>query len=395
MSKARDMAEIISTPPSIYSTDAEVAATYLTQSSASTIYKGSNFRNLIINGDMQIAQRATSVASITVGGYHTVDRWNFGGDSLGTWTMSVENDAPTGSGFRKSAKVLCTTADASPAAGDYIVFLQRFEGQNLQQIFKGTSSAKELTLSFWVKANVTGTYIAELSDIDNTRTVSKSYTVSASATWEKKTITFPADTTGAFDNDNALSLQLNFWLGAGSTFTGGSPLQTSWGTTTNTRVTGQTNLASATNNYWQITGVQLEVGSTATEFEFLPAQVELALCQRYYEKSFPYATAPQNGPNSTSFVTTLGVLGYVSGNSMQVGFLKFTVQKRIAPTMTAYGNSSGQTKYRDSITSSTDLWSVSALQFYAISESGVTLYQNVVNNVVVPVQGHWVADAEL
>jgi hypothetical protein len=240
------------------------------------------FKNLIINGAMQVAQRSTSVASITVGGYHTVDRWNFGGDSLGTWTMSVENDAPTGSGFRKSAKVLCTTADASPAAGDYIVFLQRFEGQNLQQILKGTSSAKELTLSFWVKANVTGTYIAELSDIDNTRTVSKSYTVSASATWEKKTITFPADTTGVLDNDNASSLQLNFWLGAGSTFTGGSPLQTSWGTTTNTRVTGQTNLASATNNYWQITGIQLEVGSVATEFEFKPYAQELQECQRYF-----------------------------------------------------------------------------------------------------------------
>lgn len=141
--------------------------------------------------------------------------------------------------------------------------------------------------------------------------------------------------------------------------------------------------------------VQFELGSSPSAFEQRPVGVELALCQRYYEKSFPYSTAPQNGPNSTSFVTSLGVLGYVSGNSMQVGFLKFTVQKRVAPTMTAYGNSTGQTKYRDSITSSTDLWSVSALTFYAISESGSTVSQNVVNNVVVPVQGHWIADAEL
>jgi hypothetical protein len=119
MSKARDVAEIISTPPSIYSTDAEVAATYLTQASASTTYltQANNrtaFKNLIINGAMQVAQRGTSTASITSDTYATTDRWRLLPSSQGTWTMSVENDAPTGSGFRKSTKVLCTTADASP-----------------------------------------------------------------------------------------------------------------------------------------------------------------------------------------------------------------------------------------------------------------------------------------
>ena len=241
-----------------------------------------NFKNLIINGDMQIAQRNTSVSSVTSGGYLTADRWNEGITTQGTWTISVENDAPTGSGFRKSLKWLCTTADASPAAGDNLQFFTTLEGQNLQQIKKGTAAAEQLTLSFWVKSNVTGTYVAELYDADNTRQTSKQYTISASGVWEYKTITFAADTTGAFDNDNQLSLYAIFGLGAGSNLTSGT-LQTSWATaTTANRFVGQTNLASAISNYWQVTGVQLEVGDTATPFEFLPAQTELALCQRYY-----------------------------------------------------------------------------------------------------------------
>jgi len=243
-------------------------------------------RNLVINGDMQIAQRSTSVASLTAGEYRTADRWFFGIDTQGTWTNSIENDAPTGSGFRKSFKVLCTTADASPAAGDSLNVQHRFEGQNLQHIKKGTAAAEQLTVSFWVKANVTGTYIVEFYDNDNTRQISKSYTVNASGTWEYKTITIPADTTGAFDNDNALSFEVIFWLGTGSDLTSGTLNSSSWNSVTAAnRAVGQTNLASATNNYWQITGVQLEVGATATPFEFLPAHLELAACKRYYHKS--------------------------------------------------------------------------------------------------------------
>ena len=244
------------------------------------------YRNLIINGDMQVAQRGTSVASITTDGYRTVDRYYFGPNSMGTWTMSQENDAPTGSGLRQSAKVLCTTADASPAAGDYVLFVQRIEGQNLQHLKKGTASAEQLTLSFWVKSNVTGTYIAELQDYDNSRQVSKSYTVSASGVWERKTITFPADTTGVLDNDNNTGIALNMWLGAGSTYTSGTLNSSSWAANTDAnRTVGQTNLASATSNYWQVTGVQLEVGDTATPFEFKPFAQDLAECQRYYYRN--------------------------------------------------------------------------------------------------------------
>lgn len=264
----------------IYMTDVDQSAVW--DGSAWVGLDPSRDRNVVINGAMQVAQRGTSTASITTTGYYTADRFVIALSSLGTWTQSVENDAPTGSGFRKSLKLLCTTADASPSASDEFYLAQIIEGQNLQQFAKGTASAKQFSLSFWAKSNVTGTYIVELYDADNTRQVSASYTISASATWEKKTVTFPADTTGVFDNDNAASLYVIFWQGAGSNLTGGT-LNTSWASvTTNKRAVGQTNLASATNNYWQVTGVQLEVGAVATPFEFEDYGTTLAKCQRYF-----------------------------------------------------------------------------------------------------------------
>ena len=360
MSKAREMAEIISTPPSIYSTDAEVAATYLTQSSASTTYLSQEnnrvaFKNLIINGKMEVAQRGTSTASITGAGYTTVDRFGLNVGTMGTWTMSQENDAPTGSGFRKSAKVLCTTADASPAAGDYNFLYSALEGQNLQQVLKGTSSAKQLTLSFWVKANVTGTYVVEFFDVDNTRSTSQSYTVNASATWEKKTITIPADTTGAFDNDNGNSFQLNWWLGAGTDRTSGS-LQTTWGSRTTANIApGQVNLASAISNYWQVTGVQLEVGDTATPFEHRPTwTTELQMCQRYYEKTWPHDSAI--GSDNTGCAIVNGGPDQVSINYWFCPW-RYQVEKRANPTVTLYamnGTAGSVTKWSGGTTSVTN-----------------------------------------
>ena len=260
------------------------------------------YRNLVINGAMQIAQRGTSVASITTSGYNTADRYRVAIATQGTWTQSVENDAPTGSGFRKSLKMLCTTADASPAAGDEISIQQNIEGQNIQHIKKGTAAAEQLTISFWVKANVTCTYVVNIADVDNSREVSKSYTINASGTWEYKTITFPADTTGAFDNDNALSLSLSFGLGAGSNYTSGTLQQTWAANTAANRFVGQVNLASATNNYWQITGVQLEVGDTATPFEFKPFAQDLRQCQRYFEASW-YSNVNSTRVNSEQTVS--------------------------------------------------------------------------------------------
>jgi hypothetical protein len=234
---------------------------------------------------MQVAQRSTSVASITSSNYYTADRYNLNPNSFGTWTQSIENDAPTGSGFRKSIKNLCTTANASPVAGAFCQTSQFIEGQNLQAIRKGTASAQTLTLSFWVKSNVTGTHIAELFDIDNTRQCSKAYTIATSNTWQYVSIVFPADITGVFDNDNGGSLAVNFWGGAGTTFTSGT-LNTTWAANTSAnRAVGQVNVAAAVNNYWQMTGAQLTVGSVATPFEFKSFADELRACQRYYYRT--------------------------------------------------------------------------------------------------------------
>jgi hypothetical protein len=217
--------------------------------------------------------------------------------------------------------MLCTTADASPAAGDLLIIRQNIEGLNVQQFAKGTASAKPFAVSFWVKSNVTGTYIAELRDLDNTRSVSASYTISVSATWEKKTIIFPADTTGALDNDNLGSLQLNFGLGAGSTFTSGT-LATTWASVTNAnRYVGQTNLAATLNNYWQVTGVQLEVGSVATPFEFEDFGTTLVKCQRYYTRY------QAGGSGNASFG-----LGIAASTTLAAINVQLPVTMRVTPT---------------------------------------------------------------
>ena len=243
-----------------------------------------NFRNIIINGDMSIAQRGTSVSSISSGtAYDTVDRFSRNIGSGGTWTISQSTDVPTGQGFAKSLKMDCTTANGSLSSNSEFVLRQNVEGQNLQYLKKGTSSAESTTLSFWVKSNKTGTYICELVDNDNSRQISQAYTISSADTWEKKTLTFAGDTTGAFGNDNGNSLTVGWWLVAGSDFTSGT-LSTTWTSSTNAnRVVGQVNLADSTSNEWYITGVQLEAGTSASEFEFLPTDVTENRCRRYYQ----------------------------------------------------------------------------------------------------------------
>jgi hypothetical protein len=243
-----------------------------------------NFRNIIINGGMDLAQRGTSFAAANDDDY-TLDRFKYdiSGTDVYQFTISQDTDVPTGQGFAKSMKFDCTTADASLDADNYAIIHTRIEGQNLQYLKKGTSNAESTTISFWVKSNKTGTYIVELQDSDNNRVICKSYTVSSSSTWEKKTITFAGDTTGAFDNDNAASLRVNFWLLSGTAFTSGT-LATSWESRTNAnRAVGQVNLGDNTSNEWYVTGIQLEAGSVASDFEFLPVDVNLRRCQRYFQ----------------------------------------------------------------------------------------------------------------
>jgi hypothetical protein len=298
-----------------------------------------NFRNIIINGDMSISQRETSRNSLTSSGYHTIDRYISVIDGAGTWTQAQSTTVPTGQGFATSLKMDCTTADGSLAATDMLVVQQRIEGQNLQYLKKGTSSAESLTASFWVRSNKTGTYICELRDKDNNRYISKSYTISSADTWEKKTLTYAGDTSGVLGNDNGASLYLTFWLAAGSNFSSGT-LGTSWHTTGANRAVGQVNLADSTSNEWYITGIQLEAGTSASEFEFLPVDVNLNRCLRYYQKSYSLGVFP--GTNTTNGLhTTDGSAGGLTTGYLY-GDIDFKVAMRAAPTVTLYdkaGNS--------------------------------------------------------
>ena len=238
-------------------------------------------RNLVINGDMSVSQRSTSVSSITGAGYKVLDRHRLGGAVPGTWTWSQSTTVPSGQGFGNSLKLDCT---ATGSAGTMYI-QHKMEGQNLQGFAKGTSDAKPFALSFWVRSNKTGTYIAMLLDNDNTRHVSKSYTISSANTWEHKKITFPADTTGAFDNDNGASLEIYLWLSADSNNSSGT-LATTWASsTTANNAVGQVNLADSTDNEWYLTGLQFEIGQNPTEFEHEPFGVTLKKCQRYFEKT--------------------------------------------------------------------------------------------------------------
>jgi hypothetical protein len=311
----------------------------------------SAFKNIIINGDMSIAQRATSETGITGAGYKTLDRFRLGGTVPGAWTWSQSTTVPTGQGFATSMKLECTTAEGSLASGDSMYFQHKIEGQNLQYLKKGTSSAESTTISFWVRSAKTGTYIVMLYDNDNNRHISKSYTISSADTWEKKTITYAGDTTGAFDNDNNKSLEIWIWLVAGANASSGT-LATSWESlTTANQAVGQVNLADSTSNDWYITGIQLEAGTSASDFEFLPFDVNLQRCERYYQKTY----------NIGNFAGSTGEGGTLwdSGSSDAAGNLShlynFKTRMRASPTVTGYDRSgnSGQFNYYRSGSSST------------------------------------------
>jgi len=261
-------------------------------------------KNLIINGDMKIAQRGTSATGIASGNNFVLDRFIFNTGSIGTWTLSQDTDAPDG--FSNSMKLQCTTANASPTGTNWCNFQQRIEAQNLQHLAYGTSSAKTITLSFWVKSNKTGTYTAMIYGYDSSpaRTISAEYTISAADTWEKKTITFAGDSSGQIDNDNGAGFNIYWALGTGPDRKS-SPLQTSWGAYDSTAFvsSSQVNLADSTSNYINITGVQLEVGENATPFENRMYSQELAMCQRYFQ-SFGGSNVADTVGQGTSFSTT-------------------------------------------------------------------------------------------
>ena len=240
-------------------------------------------KNMIINGAMQIGQRGTITG--LQAGYGALDRFHIAGNTDARVTVSKSSSGTTGveQGFPAALKIDVTTADTSIASTDYHYLGYKFEGRHLQHIKKGTSNAESLTLQFWVKSPKTGTHIVQLFDTDNTRGISKAYTVSSANTWEKKIITFAGDTTGTMNDDNNYSLQIYWWLLAGSDYTTGS-LRTSWDSwSSNGTAAGQVNVFDNTSNDFYLTGVQMEVGTQATDFEHRSYGEELQLCKRYYE----------------------------------------------------------------------------------------------------------------
>ena len=269
------------------------------------------FRNLVINGDMHIWQRTIAATAMGNGTYSTVDRWVMyeGTDGAVTTEQSVLSVADKGTtGCANALLAKCTTADTSIAAGQYVIIEQRIEAQYLQHLGYGTSSAKSLTVSFWVKAYVAGTYNVALRKQDSTAYyISQEYTVDSSNTWEYKTLTFSptagstsliTSANGVINNDSGEGIRLDFQLTLGSNF---HATTNTW----NSSIAGigssnQTNFVSSTDNTFYLTGVQLEVGSTATDFEHLPFDVQLQRCYRYTQRH------PAIDPTSGSGYCVLG-----------------------------------------------------------------------------------------
>ena len=307
-------------------------------------------RNLFYNPKAFVAQRGTTSIGATSDGYGSVDRFKLNNQSTAVIEISQSTDVPTGQGFANSIRLNITTADTSLTSGVQALFRQRFEGQDLQHLKKGTSSAETTVLSFWVRSAKSGTHIVELFDTDNSRHINKAYTVSSADTWEHKEITIEGDTTGAFTNDVNTSLEVTWHLAAGSDFTSGT-LQTSWGSRTNAnRAVGQVNVFDSTDNNFYLTGIQWELGSQATPFEHRSFGEELALCQRYFQ-----------------YLPSGSVGRWLSSTTAEV-CCNFATLMRAVPTISINPNDNTCAIYRLGI--STNNCTVSGLNSTYIAESG-------------------------
>ena len=321
-------------------------------------------RNFIINGAMNVAQRATSSTGLGGSdGYFTCDRWATFFNTAGRLTMSQDTSVPTGKGFTKSLKLDCTTADTSVASGEYFFLAQRIEGQKVQAFAKGTSDAKPFAVSFYVKGNASATYVAELFDSDNSRQISKTFTVGTD--WARVELSFPADTTGAFNYDNGRSLDLNIWLHAGSDYTSGTLNSSAWASSTlANRAVGGSSFFDSTDRTFFLTGVQLEVGQNPTEFEHINSfGEELTMCKRYYQKlTDSYA---QHGQICN---------GHMANSTQFQGVIKFVPQMRAAPSLshTTTSSNNSSSAYYVSTGGSNDY--VDALSFYVPNQVTTLIY---------------------
>ena len=301
-----------------------------------------NAKGLIINGDCAVAQRGTSFATMGNGdSQYTLDRFQWseeGGFGVAELTITQDTDVPTGQGFAKSLKAVCTTIDTSIDSNTISYITQKFEGQNLQLLKKGTANAEKLTLSFWAKSNLTGTFTMAFKDTDNSRLYSTSYSPASADTWEKFIVNIPADTTGAFTDDNATSLAVDWNLQAGTDKSDGA-LTTAWeAQAEGDRAVGQTNFFSSTSNDFYITGIQLEVGeytsATLPPFQHESYGDNLARCQRYF-----YQCCNGNDQEITG--------AWYFSTSMILGILELPVPMRSNPTLAVGGTTDQFIIWRD------------------------------------------------
>jgi hypothetical protein len=251
---------------------------------------GFGFKNRIINGAMVIDQRNAGASVTPADGAYILDRWNAGLTQASKFTVQQSSTAPTG--FVNSLLVTSSSA-YSVGSGDLFRIGQYIEGLNATDFAWGTASAVSVTLSFWVRSSLTGTFGGALANSAFNRSYPFTYTISSANTWEQKTVTITGDTSGTWLTTNGIGIRINFSLGAGSSFSGTSG---AWAASTLTSATGATSVVGTNGATWYITGVQLEKGSTATSFDYRPYGTELALCQRYYYKNLPGAS---NSPLGT------------------------------------------------------------------------------------------------
>jgi len=291
------------------------------------------FKNRIINGAMVIDQRnAGASASLTSSQTYFVDRFFGVEDTDGTMTIQRSTTAPTG--FINSLLMTTTSADASLGATQICYVGQKIEGLNVADFAWGTASASTVTLSFWVRSSLTGTFGGAIANNAFNRSYPFTYTISSANTFEYKTITIAGDTSGTWPTDNGGSIQVFLGLGVGSTYSGTSG---AWAGAGYLSATGATSVIGTNGATFYITGVQLEKGSTATSFDYRPYGTELALCQRYFYQSYPVGTAV--GSNIGSDKYYYAAIYTAPSTSAQVTSIPFPVTQRATPTVTFYNRS--------------------------------------------------------
>jgi len=292
------------------------------------------FKNRIINGAMVIDQRNAGASVTPVTATYTLDRWQFLISQSSKFTTQQSSTATTG--FINS--ILVTSSSAySVLAGDYFTVRQAIEGLNVADFAWGTANAVTVTLSFWVRSSLTGTFGGAINNNAGDRSYPFTYTINSANTFEQKTVTIAGDTSGTWLTTNSRGMMISFGFGVGTTFSGTAG---AWAGANYVSATGATSVVGTNGATFYITGVQLEVGSTATSFEYRPYGAELALCQRYFCKTFDMGTAPANNV-STSGAFMLG--GLSTGNYEPSVTWRYPVEMRSTPTITLYNPETGTT----------------------------------------------------